>query len=365
MKKTILLILIILSTSFLTADLLELEVSGTNYYNVLRISSFDVKNPQNQPLFFTIRVNNPGQTPVEKPYLSFELLWNNKSLVETRTRYNADIPSGSLPTITNRDIFVESGSYGPHSFSRPDPEINIFEALKGELQDFREVVLDTGLFPDGQYLFRAEFQNENREKISNHVVHDFTVRNAGGIFPVGPGATLGSGSIPTVFINPVSFRWSSNLVGTSNLFRLIVKEFAERIMLDPSFLEMGGDIIKDEKTDNTFYSEFLNLKDDHYYVWQVSTELFDPSVRTPATIKSPFSVFKYSSQIDDGSEDNIKIIEMFLMSLNDAEIIDLLNSGYQATGVIELNVRVFGNAEIQAALQQISDKEIIRIDVTE
>lgn len=369
MKKTVLLLLLVLISSFLTANNgydLNVTVRGTEYYNVLRISSFDVKNPQNQPIFFRITVDNNRGEAIARPVLCFELLWNGKHLVEkTRTTYQGEIPAGQLqPPITNRDIFVESGSFGEHSFSRPDPDIDIFDALKGELQGFRDTLLDTGLLPDGRYVFRLWFE-EDGARISNEEQHVFTVRNAGGIFPVSPGVALGTASIPTVSSDPTSFRWSSNLVGTENKFRLSVKEFEDRSMLDPSFVEMGGDIIDDTKTANNFHSEFMNLRDGHYYVWQVSTDLADPAVRTPATIKSPFYVFRYSSDTDDESEDNIKMIEMFLMSLKDTEIIELLNSGFKATGVIELNGRVFGIAEIQAALQELSDGEVTRIDVTE
>lgn len=367
--RHLLILMVLLWAALLSAnneDKILMTRWGVEYYNVLRISSFDVTTPQNQPTFFTLTITNNTDEEIERPYMNYQLHWNNEILIDTKSRYRRTIRGREQFSITNRDIFSRAGSPMFHS---PKPSIDISKILDRKLPHLRDTVLKTGLFPDGRYTFTAWFTSDEAgtNKISGELEpFTFTVRNPGGLFLIAPGTALGSISIPTVSSTPVSFRWSSNLVG-SNTFKLLVKEFEDTTMLNPSFIEIGGNVIIDEDVEEgkSFFSDFIDLKEGRYYAWQVSTELVDPTSRTQPVIKSPFYVFRYSTSTDDTQEDNIKNIELFLMNLNIPELIKLIAEGYRPTGVIEHNGQVFSEGQIQAVLQDLLSREIIRVDIVD
>ena len=356
---------------------LDLTISGPPFYNVLRISSFDVKNANNQPVFFTVRTRNITTEDLTDIWLHFSMTWNNQNLIDpnTRARYkNSQLLPGESITFTNRDVFTESNSF---FFDGPIPRITVSEIIDN-LTELRDVILNTGLFPDGSYTITTQFKNE-----SGTIEHSpkrtltFTVRNPGGIFLIRPGSVPGS-AITTVTSTPVTFLWSSNLTGSQvgNRFTLLIKEFDDPDLLTPSFIETSGNtIVNFSNIQNTYYSEFINFKENRYYAWQISTDLFDPaagSFSAPSEIKSPYYVFRYSTETeqidpmeptgDTNPSDNINTL---LLDLNIPGLIMFLNDGYSPTGVIEYNGVIYTGTEAENLLQNLLTQPVNSFNITD
>ncbi len=342
---------------------LSLSIRGPNYYNVLRISSFDVKNPHHQPNFFTLTTENTGEADIVEPYLHFTFKWNDDNIIDpgTKTQYRRTIRQGERVIFTNRDLFVESDQI---DFSRPTPSISISDVIDN-VPHIRDTVLKTGLFPDGRYIFMSQFRDREGNRLSNEVSFTFVVRNPGGIFLISPGTPLGV-NIPTISSSPISFNWISNLTGTQNLFHLQVTEFEDSSDLSPGFIDVSGNqVLNEENLSDTFYSNFIDLKDGRYYAWQVSTSIIDPAELTTSEITSQYYAFRYSSNDNDNDGKIINDILFLLMSFNQPEIMDLIASGFVPSGIIEHNGRVYRMEEIQSILQDIAMQNIISIEIVD
>jgi hypothetical protein len=366
-------LILLLASSLLHAQEdypLDVNMSGPNFYNVLRISSFDVKNSSNQPVFFTVRTTNSNHESIDDVWVYFTLSWNGQDLINpnTKSRYrNSPMAPGETFMFTNREIFSETASF---YFSTPQPNISV-STIINQMPDLRDTILNTGLFPDGSYQLTIQFKNETGTlDLSGQHSINFTVRNPGGIFLIRPGTTPGA-TIPSISGSPINFLWSSNLGGTQygNTFTLTVKEFDEREMLSQEFIETSGNtILNASDIQTTYYSDFINFRENRFYAWQVSTELFDPaagSFTATSEIKSPYFVFRYSSEADSAEDTTLEELNAFLLNLNIPGIAEFLGEGFSPTGVIEYNGEVYTGSDALNLIQNLLNRTVISFTITD
>lgn len=342
---------------------LQITTEYRPFYNVLRVASFDTQAPENQPVFFRIRVNNTSSETFITPYLYFSLKMNSTYLIDegTNTRYLSQIPPGILPPFTNREIFTETDL---GLFSGVDISV---DDILNRIPGLRDVVLNTGLFPDGSYTFVLQFKDSiTNTEISPPVHISFEVRNPSGIFLISPGIALG-GRIPDISSSPASFVWSSNLARfPENPFTLIVKEFDDPSLLSSDFVETGGQVIAEVVIpDVNYFSDYIPLQEGRYYAWQVSTEILDPTVATQPVIRSPYYVFRYSTDSAFDNKVAVDAIRTYLYSLNIQWITELLNTGYNPTGVLNYDGAVWSGDGAVNLLNDIGSRQVVETRLTD
>ncbi len=334
------------------------------FYNVLPVSSFDYQNPGNQPLFFTVTASNTTGEPIDEFYLTYSLGWNDEPLIdfETRARNRESLAADTPLIFNNQDILVETGS---RYFFRPVPTLTLAEIVD-RIPDFRDVIINTGMLPDGVYLFTVRLVDANDQLLSNEDNMVIRVMNPGGIFLVSPGVSLGN-TIPAVSSIPVSFIWSSNLASSpQNPFRLVIKEFDDPSLLSPDFIEMEGLTIAEiDNLQNTYYSDFIPLQDGKYYAWQISTELIDPTVSIPPGITSPYYVFRYVEDASYDQEGAMNAIRMYLLSLNINWVTELLNSGFDPSGIIDYNGTVWTGSGAENLIFELQNRQVIDVKLAD
>ncbi|MBW6515763.1 MAG: hypothetical protein K0B81_03985 [Candidatus Cloacimonetes bacterium] len=345
---------------------IAISITGPTFYNVLRISSFDLQVPANQPLFFRVVANNITTENIDNPYLFFSLNKNSDLLIEpeTRVRYKFALTPNQPLVFTNRDVITEVGST---LFDSPYPVFTALDVIEN-MPDFRDVILNTGLFPDGDYTFTVQFRSNvfPYQALSNEVSLTFLIRNPGGIFLINPGTILG-GAIPIVSSLPVNFLWSSNLAAsTFNPFRLIVKEFDDPYLLYPEFIETEGHTITDvEILTGTYYSDFVPLQEDRYYAWKIETPIIDPTLALPASISSPYNVFRYSTGNGYDNEGVLNAIRIYLLSLNIQWVTELLNSGFDPSGIIDYNGTIWSGTGAENMINELKNRPVIDVNLAE
>jgi len=362
---SILLVMMLGIMLYAVEEPLEITLSGQSFFNVLRVSSFDTKAPGNQPVFFRIVVKNKENNDFNDAYLRFTLAHNGTELVNSRAKYKPTIAGKQTFVLTNRDIFVENETA---IFGKPDPKISAIDIMD-KIPDVKDVVLNTGLFPDGDYKFTLRFENRNNKIISNEVSLNIKVKNPSGIFLVRPGGPAGK-TPPTVSDQPITFIWSSNLAGMKDSkFQFVLKEFDDSSMMTPGFIETGGRVIVNEKDlDVPFYSKYIPLKDGRFYAWQVSTKIIDPAAGRYSKsdeINSPFNVFQYVEHGQTDDSGNIAAVNDFLKGLGIPAIMQLLGDGYTPTGVIEYNGVFYSGNDAEALLRELLQKAIKKVVVSE
>ncbi len=350
---------------------MSITLTGPTFYNVLRLSSLDLQVPANQPLFFRVISRNETQQQIAHPYLFYSLTMNSEVLIEpnTRVRYRFDLEPGQQLSFTNRDIMTEVGST---LFDSPDPTFSALDVID-KIPEFRDIILQTGLLPDGTYTFTTQFRDDNQQNLSEEVSLTFVIRNPGGLFLISPGAPVGS-TIPVVSGLPVNFLWSSNLViSPYNPFTLKIKEFDDLALLSYDFLVdegpsiyNGWDYSVEVQTVN-YYSGYLPLQEGKYYIWQISTPLIDPTVAEAGMLSSPIYAFRYSVSESGGYDNEITMnaIRIYLMNLNIQWVTELLNSGFDPSGVINYNGTVWSGQGAEQIIHQISDRAVTDVKLAE
>lgn len=365
MKVTICFLLFLSLTLSLAAQDVSIRIiPETRFYNVLRLSSFDFQNPNNQPIFFTLNVRNETEENIEDLYLHYSLSMNSGYLIDpgTRVRYKQTLAPGQQLVFTNRDILTETGSA---LFGIPEPQYSPIDIID-RMPEFRDVVLDTGLFPDGTYTFTTQFLDSSNQMLSNEATQMIIVRNPGGIFLITPGAALGS-TVQSVSAMPVNFIWSSNLAGsTYNPFTLKIKEFDDPAFLTPDYVDGDGYTVAEvEITGNTHYSDYLPLQEERYYAWQVTTSIIDAGLASPAEISSPYYVFRYSADPEYNQEATLNALRQYLLSLNIAWVNELLEAGFEPSGIINYNNTLWSGSGAENLVNELRGREVLDVRLAE
>jgi len=365
MKVLVCLVLMMSLSLFLSAQDISISMNPQyQFYNVLPASSFDFQNPANQPLFFTVTASNTTGQPIEEFYLTYSLSWNDEYLIDFETRArNLDPLAADIPLIfNNQDILNETGS---RYFGRPNPSLTLTEIID-RIPNFRDVIINTGMLPDGIFIFVVRLVDANGQLLSNDDSMEIRVMNPGGIFLVSPGVSLGS-TIPTVSSMPANFIWSSNLAASPlNPFRLIIKEFDDPSMLTPDYIETDGLTISDiDNLQSTYYSDYIPLQDGRYYAWQISTEIIDPTLSIPPEINSPYYVFRYEEDSSYDQEGAMNAIRMYLLSLNISWVTEMLNNGFDPSGIIDYNGTVWSGSGAENLIYELQNRQVIDVKLAD
>jgi hypothetical protein len=316
-------------------------------------------------MIFTLNIQN---SPPVGYYMNMKLDWNGVNLFDTYLQ--AKIVQEQI-TVTNQNLFVTNGSI---YFRTPEPNINLSSIFDNN-EDFKNIILNTGRFPDGIYLFTLRAVNDPQEQIliSNVETFSLEIRNANAIYLLSPGVQLG-GMIPTINNLPINFLWNSNLIGINNIvpglgtFTLTIREFDQVGDIQLDNIDNGQVFRQITDLIGSNYSEFIPFESGKYYAWQISTPLADPSITNPLdqpTLQSPWIVFKYvveGSAAGTTPEDEIVII---LTNLNDPQVNGTLNDEFKPTGNVYVDDQLFSGMGALQQLQRLSGKVIKSISVSD
>lgn len=298
-------------------------------YNYFYPAYLDPSNPAAQPQLFTITAINNEDYDIYDYQIWLDFQWRDMELVsdaiiEPKPGSPYDhIPANGIPlSISSKDIIVSD-------------ESNYFTAIEGlEFDDileyndeFKDLVLDLGYFPDGDYVFTIQLFDGQRNPLSDPATFTFTIITPTAITLISPGSPMGLG-IPSVPDPNPYFVWFSNLNNyTLNLYEIEREELSAEdieLQLDPFFsADVSGSVIY------AYPPSAPLLENEQIYAWQITSELITPLGDSGNEIKSAVYMFKISS--DNSSEQENQILLNFLQQLSAEgieEIISLLESGY-------------------------------------
>ncbi len=339
--KKVLICLIVLTMSFAFLYGQSVQISGSprvNEFNQFNMAQIDPERPLAQPPVFDWAITTtPATGETQLPFgLNVKFFWDRVSVplldYDLITRdFVWDMRNIS---VTNRDIL---SSVDTQYFTQTGSGISL-DALFDVAPELEDVVLNTGLLPDGTYTFTLtayDLTGENDEigdtELGSNTM-TFIVTNSNSIFLNQPGAKLG-GFIPILNNNTVVFGWQTNLAGIND-FKITIREYELRDDLVGHELDYSGRLFTEiEGLMSNVHVQFLPFNDGYYYAWKVSTGMITESSTSgdAVTLESDYNVFRFEE--DTSSETNQlsdKIIEL-LRSINNPEINALLDEGMVPT----------------------------------
>jgi hypothetical protein len=351
MKKLVFVLFVMACIGMVYADMpISISITPENaIYNYLYPSNFNPDEPQSQPILFNINITNHSQEPLNYEF-SFRFLWAGNTLIDNvviRPVNNEPINPGQNIMLNNRDIFSSQGSF----FTSVGYN---FDDFLSENPDFEDIVLSTGLLPDGQYIcyikaFEYGSENtvdDNENELSALKTFSFTINIPISISLISPGNPLSFGPEQIQNYHP-QFIWLSNL---SN-YHLKIYEIdgsippADEIEQYQPYFEM------ENLTSNVlaYPNDAPPLVDNQIYAWQVYAEVSNPAGSSDPTMKSPIYLFQPSITSQQTSATNQALIN-FLQQMSGedlSDLIDLLQSGYYPENI------EFGNMNI--SVQELYD----------
>ncbi len=313
--------------------------------NILKVSYFDPAEPYSQPTLFCLTTTIPPQHENDSnDFASYELsvdfFWNGDRLTGT-TLNPVDYPSlsnefGRLFSVTNRDLITSTDN----NFFEADGGFS-FDDIIDSNPKFKDFVLETGRFPDGNYRIDIALTPEDEGLYQGDQASvSFSVRGIQSVRVISPGVTVGSTNIPTKF-QPIIFNWTTS--GFNNNFIIEIKEFDQIYELDPTNIEYNGRVVESQEVyNNTIYNPTFAFQEDKYYAWRAKVKFVgEESLNQEGYeqyLASSYHVFKF------GCAPNVDIPNPFqeelfnnLLNLNIAEINALIEAGYFPKDGIQLN----------------------------
>ncbi len=347
MKKQFIIILLFVS-SFLFANDLNLSLTGIGNFNEFYASYLDPDNVANQPVLFTGSIQNTSSQSFNF-YLTLEILWNNQHLLdETDGKINSRIPieANQIWTFTNQDVInnVASGYFKAH--------LDV-DNIRNKISDFKDVLMETGKFPDGQYIFRFRAYDLNNNLISNTEEYTFTIINYSSITLIQPGLQLGSGILEIPDANP-TFIWTSN--ASNYIFKLYHLQ-SENNSADQ--LDSTSPLFEVNVSGNTFTypTAAPTLENNQIYAWKIEAETHN-GTNSNDVIVSNYFVFKINSGTSQNGNYNQIITFLQNIGINHAELQNLVQTGYLPTGMISINGRTITQDEWNEILAKIISGEL-------
>ncbi len=325
MKKFFLLILLMMSMMLSAQDdAISIDPAfQSQNFNLFYPTMFDPDNPADQPLLFNLTVTNNGGI---EHFIKIDMLWRGNSLLQGGGEiYPINVPN--VYHLSNRMIITTGTSQFETNFDAEDIWQNNSE--------FEELILETGRFPDGEYMFLFQaFESENSDQpISNQATVIITITSPVSISLITPGNPVGLGPSSITDLNP-TFVWFSNFTDyTITVFELD-NDGSQSTSLEE--IELLEPLFSEQVSGTTFpyptYAERLEFE--KTYGWQITADISSPDESLNKTEKSDIYLFTVNSgeQID---VDNQALIN-FLMQLNSEqtkEAIDLLKTGYFSTNL--------------------------------
>lgn len=367
MKKIMLIILISLSLSaiFAQATQLNLNVTGRSFYNSIKASSFDIENPANQPLMFTVLINKTDANTQFTQNLSVNitLKWNGDNLISNVNvpfSVNAisilNTPSGSI-NFTNRQVLIENGNA---YFNEPDSEISLDQLTSNNT--FKDALLNTGYLPDGTYEFILQIISPTHA-VSNQEVFTFTVQNVNNISLIGPGAPAGQ-NVVEAFGQNIAYTWITNSINSNNNYTIEIREFMQTQTMDMSNLAFTGhDFYTQSNITIPFFNQSLPYIENNYYGWRIKMPLVTNQTdnQVDTFIESQWYVFKYvnSPTAPNAYQEIINILQ----NIQNPLLMDMVAQGYLPTGNFWFNGNEITPEQLQEILLQILNSQNVSIEV--
>ncbi len=339
--------------------------------NILKVSYFDPAEPYSQPTLFCLTTTIPPKHDNDNnEYASYQLeinfFWNGSRLTGT-TLEPVDYSSVSnefnrMFTVTNRDLITSSDN----NYFEADGNFS-FEDIIDSNSQFKDFILETGRFPDGNYRIDITLTPTDTNLYDGDEASvNFSVRGIQSVRIISPGVSAGSTNIPTIF-KPVIFNWTTS--GYNNDFVVEIKEFDHVYELDPSNIEYNGRVVElEEISKNTIYNPSYSFQDNKYYAWRAKVRFIGEESLNQDDyeqfISSQYSVFAF------GDAPNVEVPNAFeaellnsLQNLNIVEINTLLEAGYLPKDGIELNGKTYYGKEVIDMLRELFMTYTIEVSV--
>lgn len=360
-NRIVLLALIALLSSVLFAQPISVSCTPQSIFvNTLNTGSFDPVNPMNQPMLTTVTISNTTAQPF-KYQIGIVIKWNETQLVNVTYKSKNLLHPGMPVSYSNRDLITNSAS---NQFEAPDGDISITQIMNSS--DILRNALQAGYFPDGHLTFILTAIPIEVPTMPAPVPASTTftviVKNIKSIFLVYPGKPLGQNP-QDVGMNPSTFLW--NAINTDqNRYRITIKEFLPNHAPTSNNIETGGRRVYSNVLDGNLFSEFLPFANRHYYAWQISTGLYDESApfngspnQQTSELKSDWFVFRYIANQSGETAANQQMAAI-INQLNDPQIQYLLSLGFNLTGVVVYEGRVYTGQEALELIQSLIGKDI-------
>lgn len=368
MKRIMLIILIAISLSsvFAQATQLILDVNGLrSFYNSIKASSFDVENPANQPLMFTVLITktDPNTQFTQDLSVNVTLKWNGDNLISNvnvpfkEQKINIlNNPGGSL-FFNNQNVLIENGN---EFFDEPDGEISLDQLTSNNA--FKDALLNTGYLPDGTYEFILQIVRPTNA-VSNQATFSFTVQNVNNISLIGPGAPAGQ-NIVEAFGQSIIYSWITNSINPDNKYSIEIREYMQPQTMDMTNLAYTGRAFYSQ-SDITIpiFNQNLPYIENNYYAWRVKlpliTNLTDNNVNT--FVESQWFVFKYVSS--PSAPNAYQEIINILQNIQNPLLMDIVAQGYLPTGNFWFNGNEITPDQLQEILLQILNSQNYSVEI--
>lgn len=333
--------------------------------NTMSITSFDPNDPNSQPLLSTLTVDYTGD-PKPRMDIKIRLTWNNIKLAEADFEsYSGVNPEAMYPVIfTSRQLISNEGH--PDFSHKPGSEdISIDRIL--ESPTFGDAVLG-GYFPDGNLQIRIWVREYSAapwtEPETSQGDDRFTIniRNAGNIMLLSPGVPIGQNP-PIVNNSPLSFLWNAMNTGF-NEYELTIREYPQSQIPTFNNVENTGYLLYQtppEAGESSGFAEFLAFSPGKYYAWRVKTKLhteFMPgrSRATTPDLTSNWYIFQYGDEANSTS--GVSELQALLNMLNDNELRNIYNSGFNTVGSVIYEGRTYSGQDALDLVESLMGKEI-------
>lgn len=324
-KLTISLLLILFVGYAFCQSEINLQVTtpaGSNF-NFLYPTHFDPDNPSLQPELFKLKLQNT-QDESQNCVIRFNMSWRGEMLVDEayigKVNDFIEIPAGNTIIISSKQVITNTPTVYASDVSWSD--------MLDESQEFEDIILDSGKFPDGEYYFEFEVLDEvDGNALSEMQSASITIKSPVPIKLITPGSPIGLGASLINDLNPY-FAWFSNFPQyTIKIYEL------EGEVDAPDQIENIKDPYFETQCNKTSFSYPASANPLSYgktYAWQVTAKLISPTGSSEDIYESRFYVFEISNQGGQESDNNILINILKQTNVEGAgEVISLLQNGYE------------------------------------
>jgi hypothetical protein len=364
MKRFILLFLLFVMCNVF-ADRIRIDVlqQPQPLYNYFYAISLDPDSPNNQIDLFKVKLSATAEpVPGDEYLVHVKLMWTGSDTplldlqeIRPKTTGNAYplLPSGVI--VHSADVISNETS--------SDFSANVdFDDVIDSSPDFKDAVLETGMFPDGTYYLDISAHDKNTgELISNEVSLQFRILNPSAITLIRPGRpTIG---LPQVisFAFP-DFAWISNL----DEFIFYIYEVEEG-MANQEEVETEEPLFISDNINSKNYVYPPNaptLIDGKIYGWKI-TSILESSDINQDPLESNMRFFKYSRS-NNGNVNTNPIVSM-IESINDPrfnEIKQFFLEGYDLTDEMQFINEDISQTQLLQLLSKIMSNELTIKSIT-